>query len=494
MKNSEQVRLFNSWRQVLVFLSGFVMTTMVIGDEASDQDTANTPTPAENYQMYCAACHGKNLQGTSATALIKNDWQYGRSSSNIALIIAHGVEGKDMPAWKTIIPIQQIFALAQYIVDAQESFEAIATRIPERIQTQDYGLQVDVLGKGQLEVPWSIEFVNDKLALVTERSGRLRWMRDGVVDPKPIDGIPTAHLGSPTAGLMDIALDPDYRRNGWVYLAVSHSDGDKSDAKAPGMTRIVRGRIDGYRWRDQQVIFDVGEQLRVVGGDRWGSRLLFDDQGYLLFSIGDMNNWDYSQDLAAAAGKIYRVHPDGRIPKDNPFVGDPTALPAIFAYGVRNSQGIATHPQTGVTWFTDHGPKGGDELNILRVGTNYGWPRITYGLDYTGEVISEQTHAEGMAQPIVQWTPSKAVAPAEFVSGAHFSRWNGNLLVGSLAFEELWRYQLDGDQVVGEELLFENYGRIRDLKVGPDGAIYAVMNDPHLILRLTPAKENVAGG
>ncbi len=442
--------------------------------------------PAAAYQQYCAACHGKNMQGASATPLVKNDWLYGRVRLTIAKNILYGIEGTDMPAWGRVLTQAQAFALAAYIIDAQDSLVEVATNIPETLASKDYQLDIEIIGKGELEIPWGIEFISEDLALITERTGALRWMRKGVIDPKPIAGMPKPYLGTVTGGLMDIALDPNYRDNGWVYLAISFSEGEQKDRDAPAMTRVIRGKVKDYRWTEEQILFDVGKDLRVSRGDRWGSRFAWDTEGRLLFSIGDMNDWNYAQDLGAAAGKIYRINPDGSIPHDNPFVDNPNALPALYAYGTRNVQGMDRHPDTGVIWFTDHGPMGGDELNVLKKGANFGWPVITYGIDYTGETISETTHKEGMEQPVTQWTPSKAVAPATFVVGELFPKWKNRLLVGSLGFEELWLYTLNNDKIVAEEKLFRGYGRIRDLKFGPDGALYVALNNPDLILRITP--------
>jgi glucose/arabinose dehydrogenase len=222
-----------------------------------------------------------------------------------------------------------------------------------------------------------------------------------------------------------------------------------------------------------------------VGGERWGCRLIFDREGRLVFGIGDMGKGEDSQDASKPTGKIFRIWPDGGAVEENPWSNVDDAIPGLVALGVRNAQGMDVHPDTGQIWFTDHGPMGGDELNVLKPGANYGWPVITYGIDYNGEPVSDLTQKDGMEQPVLHWTPSKAVDAAVFVSSLQFSKWKNRLLVGSLAFEELWLYTIDGDRVSDEELIFKNFGRIRDLKFGPDGALYAVMNNPDLILRVS---------
>jgi glucose/arabinose dehydrogenase len=193
-----------------------------------------------------------------------------------------------------------------------------------------------------------------------------------------------------------------------------------------------------------------------------------------------------SQDVNQPTGKTYRIKPDGSIPNDNPFVNVPNALPAIFTIGNRNVQGLAQHPMTGEIWATEHGPRGGDELNILRKGANYGWPIITYGIDYSGKTISEKDHQEGMEQPVIQWTPSIAVCPAEFCTSVLFRKWKNNLLVGALAYEELHRLTIERDKVVAREMLLKGLGRIRDIKLSPDGALYVLVNKPDMVIRITP--------
>jgi glucose/arabinose dehydrogenase len=288
---------------------------------------------------------------------------------------------------------------------------------------------------------------------------------------------------------MDIALDPKYQQNGWVYLSYSQTNRNIQDRDAPGMTRIIRGKIKDHEWTDEQTLFEVPDSLFVVRGDRWGCRFLFDKSGYLYFTIGDMGKAMASQDLSRPTGKVYRINPDGSIPKDNPFVNAPGALPAIFTIGNRNVQGIAQHPVTGAIWATDHGPRGGDELNILKKGANYGWPLITYGIDYSGKTVSEKTEQDSMEQPIAQWTPSIAVCPAEFMTSPLFDKWKNNLMVGALAYEELRRLVIVNNKVIKQELILKGYGRVRDIKTSPDGSLYVLLNKPDMVLRLTARKK-----
>jgi glucose/arabinose dehydrogenase len=390
-----------------------------------------------------------------------------------------------MVAWGQVLKNEEITAVADFIITSQEVPPSAVRPIPETISTKDYTLKVEKLVSSGLRVPWGIEFVDKENALITEREGSIRWMINGKLDPKPVDGLPKTFAHN-TGGYMDIAIDPSYGKNGWIYFAFSHTKGDTAVEKASGMTKVVRGKIKDHLWIDEQTLFEVPDSLKIPGGNRWGCRLLFDREGYLFFSIGDMARARDSQDPGKPAGKVYRINADGSIPKDNPYAAKKNVLQAIFSIGNRNVQGIAQHPVTGDIWATEHGPMGGDELNILKIGANYGWPTITYGIDYNGSIVSTEKAMEGMEQPVVQWTPSPGICPAEFVTGDLFPLWRNNLLVGSLAFEEIRRLVINNNKVVEEEMLLKGVGRVRDLKVGPDGAIYVLLNAPDMVLRITP--------
>lgn len=426
------------------------------------------------------------MEGGAAPKLIKNKWQHGSSYSAIFKSIKYGIPKTEMKGWGTVLKEKEIKALTNYIIASQKAPAKKRTTLPPQIRTKDYVLQIDKLDSGNLSTPWAIEFVSASQALISEKTGKLRWLTNGKLDPLPIRGLPATHTKSATGGFMDIALDPNYQQNGWVYLAYSHASGNLEDRNALGMTRIIRGKIRGHEWSGQQTLFEVPDSLFVARGDRWGCRFLFDKEGYLYFSIGDMGQAAASQNLGLPTGKVFRIHPDGSIPKDNPFLDSAGALPALFSIGTRNVQGIAQHPLTGDIWMTEHGPRGGDELNILKRGANYGWPFITYGIDYSGNLVTEKTDQKGMEEPVVQWTPSIAVCPAEFISSKQFLKWKNNLLVGALAFEELRRLVIVNNKVSRQEVLLKGYGRVRDIKQSPDGALYVLLNKPDMIVRLRP--------
>jgi glucose/arabinose dehydrogenase len=440
------------------------------------------------YKTYCSGCHGAQMQGGTASKLIKTDWKYGRGKNAIYRNIKYGIQGTEMIAWGTVLNNEDINAVADFIIKSQEVPPTAVRPIPETLSTKNYTLKVEKLVSNGIRVPWGIEFVDNEKALITERGGSIRWLIKGKLDPVPVTGLPAPFVHN-TGGYMDVALDPSYGKNGWIYFAYSETKGDTADEKATGMTKVIRGKIKDHRWMEEQTLFEVPDSLKIPGGNRWGCRLLFDKDGYLLFSIGDMARGNDSQNLGKPTGKVFRINADGSIPKDNPYAGRNDALQAIFSIGNRNVQGISQHPVTGEIWATEHGPMGGDELNILKKGANYGWPLVTHGVDYDGSIVSNEKVRNGMEQPVTQWTPSIGVCPAEFVTGNLFQSWKNNLLVGSLAFEEIRRLVIDKNNVVEEEIIMKGFGRVRDLKIGPDGAIYVLLNTPDMIVRITPIKK-----
>jgi len=440
------------------------------------------------YKTYCAGCHGAQMQGNTASSLIKTDWKYGRGKGAIIRNIKFGIPSTEMIKWSGALTDKEIESVADYIIGAQQVPPTAVRPIPARIITKDYALKVEELITKDINTPWGIEFVDAHRALITERSGNIRWMINGKLDPQPIQGVPKTYSQYTTGGLMDIALDPAYAKNGWVYIAFSHTKGNPSDKNVAGMTKVVRGKIKNFQWSDEQTLFEVPDSLKIPGGNRWGCRFLFDKKGFLYFTIGDMARAADSQNPGKPSGKVFRIHPNGSIPKDNPFAGKKGALPAIYTIGNRNVQGIAQHPVTGDIWATEHGPMGGDELNILKKGGNYGWPVITYGIDYSGDIVSNDTIKAGMEQPIVRWTPSIAVCSAEFMTSSLFPAWKNNLFIGALAFEEIRRLVIVNNRVTEQEMILKGVGRVRELKVGPDGALYVLLNGPDKVLRISPEK------
>jgi glucose/arabinose dehydrogenase len=330
-------------------------------------------------------------------------------------------------------------------------------------------VEITTVAKG-FEHPWGLAFLPDGRMLVTERPGRLRIVSaDGTVSA-PVEGVPRVY-GKGQGGLLDVALDPSFATDPWVYLSFSEP------GRGGGGTAVARGRLADGKLTDVAVIFR--QEPKLEAGQHFGSRLVFDRDGRLYVTSGDRGNQDYPQRLDMGQGKIFRINRDGSIPADNPFVGQKRAIPAIWSYGHRNVQGAALHPVTGALWQTEHGARGGDELNIPQPGRNYGWPVITLGVNYNGQPIgSGEKTAPGMEQPIHSWTPSIAPSGLAFYTADRFPAWKGSLFVGALAFQRVVRLSLDGDKVVGEEPLLVDFGeRIRDVRQGPDGYLYLLTDD-----------------
>jgi glucose/arabinose dehydrogenase len=450
--------------------------------------SAQSQSGSTIYRNYCSGCHGNALQGSSATALIKKNWKHGGEKNSIIKSISNGIPGTEMAKFSTALSGRQIETVTNYIISLQnKTSKAVPAVKSLLLNTKFYQLKVEKLVTRGIKTPMAIEFVDSNRALIAGYKGEMRWMVNGKLDQTPITGLPKTYGVKLVGGYLDIALDPGYSKNGWIYLSFAHNNSNSTNKNTPGMTKIVRGRIHNYKWVDEQTLFDVNDSLKVPnGGVLWGSRFLFDTQGFLYFSIGDMNRPDDSQILSKPSGKVYRIHSDGSIPEDNPLYGKENDLWGIYCWGNRNVQGLAQDPQTGLIYASEHGPKGGDELNILKKGANYGWNLITYGVDYTGKIISNDTAKEGMEQPITYWTPSIAVCALEFVKGNRFPEWKNNLLVTALAFQELRRLVVDGSKVLEQEILMKGQGRVRDVKTGPDGALYVLTNGPDEVLRITP--------
>lgn len=345
-------------------------------------------------------------------------------------------------------------------------------------ESERHRFRLTVVASG-LDHPWGLAFLPDGAMLVTERPGRLRVIRNGALDPTPVSGVPeVAAVGQ--GGLLDVALHPRFRDNRLVYLSYA------GKGRGGAGTEVARGRLSEGRLEDLEILFAVRPKSR--GGRHFGSRLVFGAQGYLYVTAGERGDPDRAQDPGDAAGSVIRLTEDGGIPPDNPFVGRAGARPEIFSIGHRNPQGLARHPETGRIWEVEHGPRGGDEVNVIEAGVNYGWPVITYGMSYAGFPIGEGSEKPGMAQPVTYWVPSISPSGMAFYTGAAFPAWRGNLFVGALSGELLVRLELDGERVVHEERLLEAFGeRIRDVRQGPDGFLYLLTDAPDgALLRLEP--------
>jgi len=349
------------------------------------------------------------------------------------------------------------------------------------VATQEHTIRVVTVTRG-LDHPWSVAWLPDGRMLVTERPGRLRIVgAGGRLDPTPVSGLPPIEAYG-QGGLFDVALHPRFAENGLVYFSYAGKGPDGVG------TELARGKLVGNRMEGVEVLFR--QQPKGQTGRHFGGRIVFDRAGFVYLTLGDRGEMPRAQKLDDHAGSVIRLHDDGRVPADNPFVGKPGAKPEKYTLGNRNMQGAALHPKTAALWTHEHGPQGGDEVNVIRAGVNYGWPVITYGVNYgIGTKIGEGTHKAGMAQPVHYWVPSIAPSGMAFYDGDKFPRWQGDLFVGALRAQLLVRLRLDGERVVKEERMLEGtIGRIRDVRQGPDGYLYLLTDESDgAIVRLEPA-------
>jgi glucose/arabinose dehydrogenase len=353
-------------------------------------------------------------------------------------------------------------------------------------ETNAHTIRVVPVAEG-LDSPWSMVFLPDGDMLVTERPGRLRLIRDGILLGDPIAGVPEVQVRN-NGGLMHVALHPDFENNGWIYLTYSKL-GERG-----GTTAVLRARLDGMRLVDSADVF-VAEAWHPAGLN-FGSRVAFDRDGMLYVSVGDRGpeGEPLAQDLGTHNGTIVRLHDDGRVPDDNPFLDDPAALPEIYSYGHRNPQGMTLNPETGEIWASEHGPMGGDEVNVIRPGANYGWPVVSYGRTYGGEIISEQPWREGMEPPRFFWVPSIGISGMLFYTGDRFPAWQGELIVTGMNSMLIQRVRLEGrGSTERESMLTQLRQQVRDIQQGPDGLIYLVTRqdarrtpNSGMVLRIEP--------
>jgi aldose sugar dehydrogenase len=391
----------------------------------------------------------------------------------------------------------QSFALLSATLLVASSAVTGAQSPVQQSAMQDY--RVATVAEGLVN-PWSMAFLPGGDMLVTERPGRLRIIRNGRLLPNAVEGLPRVRVGG-QGGLLDVVLHPQFASNRLVYLSYSKYSADTLQ----GTTAVARGRFENDRLTNVQEIFEA--KVWSQGRGHHGSRLAFDRNGYLFISLGDRQappsgtlEAHPAQDYRNHFGAIVRLHDDGRVPTDNPFVGKTDTLPEIFSKGHRNVQGLVIHPQTNDVWATEHGPQGGDELNLVQAGKNYGWPVIGFGVNYrTGAAIHSGTMRAGMEQPVHVWVPSIGASGLMIYTGDRFPQWKGHLFAGGMVGEQLVRLTLDGQRVNGVETLVQRQGRIRDVRQGPDGYIYLAIESrtgaPTPIVRLEPASATgVVGG
>jgi glucose/arabinose dehydrogenase len=450
---------------------------------------------AATYAQFCAACHGPTLQGGSATSLVDDIWKFGSDDASVSASIRDGRQGTAMVPFKDLLNDEQIRQLVFYIRE-QTGLQKGKPEVkvdPDGhvVKSEKQTVKLEIVAK-DLETPWGIGFLPDGRLLITERPGRLRIVEKGKLLP-PVTGTPAPWVRQ-DGGYFDVEVHPNYAKTGWIYLSYSEvlegykpppSTPDAAASKPaagqgpatsspPSMTVIVRGKIRDNAWVEQQVLYRGTPDLYSPADLHYGSRFIFDRQGHLYYSIGDKGKPEDAQDLSKPTGKIHRINDDGSVPKDNPFVNRAGAVASIWSYGHRNPQGFAFDPRTNKLWATEHGPRGGDELNLIEPGKNYGWAVVSHGMQ-PGITKSEQ---EGMESPKAAWTPPLAPAGITFYDGARYPGWKNSLFVCGLGGQQLRRIEISNDTVTHQEVIFNEFGRVRDIIIGPDGYFYVSLSLP----------------
>ena len=436
---------------------------------------------AFHYQTYCGGCHGEKMN-----AFADRNWKHGSTRNDLFKAIKHGYKDEGMPAFDETFTDKETYQLADYILTGIKNVDRYAASdkpTSNIFKTELLTIRLDTVVKG-LDVPWGMAFLPGGEMLVTDRNGNFFQVRK--------DGSTLLVVGTPEVvsagqgGLMDVVLDPDFENNKFIYL--SYSKGKAVGGKNLATTAIMKAKLENGQLSGQKDIF-VAEPYSSTR-HHYGSRMQFGKDGYLYFSVGERggHNENPQQIKGNDLGKVHRIKSDGSIPADNPFVKTAGAEPSIYSYGHRNPQGMTIHPQTGEIWTNEHGPRGGDEINIIAPAKNYGWPDITYGINYNGKQMNPDTKTAkpNMEQPLYQWTPSIGPSGMAFVTGNRYKGWEGNLMTGSLRFQYLNRSVLKDKKVVSEEILFKNIGRVRDVRMGADGFLYIAVESPGTVYRLTP--------
>jgi glucose/arabinose dehydrogenase len=354
--------------------------------------------------------------------------------------------------------------LKSLIIGVFSLTSCISQENPPEVKTPDQTKFITETVVDGIDIPWGMDFISENEILVTEKKGTLYRVTNG--EKAEVSGLPEIYKRG-QGGLLDVALHPDYKNNKIIYFTAGvHIEGDEG-----GNTALYCGELNENSLSNIKLLYKGNPNTKK--GQHWGSRIVFDNKGHLFFGIGDRGNRDANpQDLNRDGGKIYRLNLDGSIPEDNPFADQEGALKAVYSYGHRNPQGMTVHPETGEIWENEHGPKGGDEINIIQKGKNYGWPVITYGINYSGTSITDKTSMPGMEQPFYYWVPSIAPSGMAFSSSDVYGDWRGDLFIGSLKFEYLERLVIKKNKVVKREKILDGLGRVRNVKEGPDGYLY----------------------
>ena len=443
----------------------------------TDSTPSESPAP-EAYTQWCSSCHGPE-----GGDFIDRDWKLGSTADAVRRVIEEGHELLGMPAYGSTLSAGEIDAITDFVMERAASARGFKPTPPEQLKTSDLTLRVNTMVDG-LETPWGIDFVNDTTLLITEREGRLWKLEAGRLIA--IEGLPDDIHVKGQGGLLDVMhwQDPSTLEE-WVYLTYSKDRPGDADQSATALVRAP--------WSAETEGIEAWEELFVATPyekthHHYGSRVEVGGDGKLYLTCGERGRRDvHPQTLSTSPGKVHRFNPDGSIPDDNPFVNQPDAVPSIWTWGHRNPQGMFCHPETGTIWTHEHGPKGGDEINIPEPGNNYGWPKITFGRNYIGTIITKDTAMVGMEQPLYYWLPSIGACGMDVVYGDSWpASWQNNLLVGSLSFEYLERLQMEDNRVVARERLLEGVGRVRDIARNSKGEVFVAVEGAGTVLHLQP--------
>lgn len=460
--------------------------------EKVDAGSFEKLTMDELYSQLCANCHGADLSGGLGPSFLDAEWKHGSSTEAITRNIAKGNPDFGMVAFEQVLSDEKIRGLVIYLQEKNANALAKGVTYPrptpgEVIKTErhNYLIETVIDDEAALQIPWAIGFLPDGSMLVTERPGGVR-LRSPEGDLTAVENLPEV-LSHGQGGMMEVAVHPNYAENGWIYLG--YTNGFEENGDKLTMTRYVRGRLQGNKWIDEELIWECGKEFYTKATVHFGTRLVFTDDGKIMFPIGERAGMMKSQEPDQPTGKTFRLSEDGSIPDDNPsFPGN--AVPGLYTVGHRNPQGFAKHPVTGEIWSTEHGPRGGDELNHIQGGLNYGWSDTSYGMNYNGTPMKGTvTERDGITNPVHYWVPSIAVCGLEFYAGEEFPEWRNDLFVGGLRDQSVTRMRLDGNEVIEQEIVLKDIGRVRDVAYNPhDGYLYVVLNSPNTVVRLVPAK------
>ncbi len=487
----------------LLLVSSAVLITSRVWAQA--EAYSGVTASMERYLDNCAVCHGDRLEGGVQGIPLAGELEHGDSLDAVVASISGGFEGSGMPAWRDIFSAEEIRSLALYVLETRENYDYVTSNydaplsIPEQVfETTQHRFRLETLVADLDPLPFSLAPMPDGSLLLTEKTKGLRIVSPSGEKSALVRGTPRAwddiyrldsriDIERGMGWLFDVALHPDYEDNGWIYLYHSHRCEDcnaisRERERPVSMNRLLRGRIVVGEWRDQQVIWQADRVHYTLSSDvAAGGRIAFDDYGHVYFSVGMKNGMRGIQDLSTPWGKIHRVRYDGSIPDDNPYAARDDAYRSIYTYGHRSPQGLEFDNASLQLWGSEHGPRGGDEINLLLPGRNYGWPLYSLGMDYDGTPV-DYGRELGIAfeladieQPIVDLTPSIAVSSFIIASGERFPAWRGDFIVGSLKARSLFRIEIENNRFLTRETLFEDVGRIRDIEQGFDGEIYLLI-------------------